>query len=119
MVQIILDEDRVAYEAFIAKLTDALAPKLVAMMKKTPQTVCSQREAPAHHHLSHQEHLHPGLCGQRCCRGPAGPAACTPVDIPTGWDPRTNQKPTGLLIAPPAAGPPCTGLRLPSIRFMP
>ena len=45
MVQIILDEDRGAYEAFIAKLTDALAPKLVAMMKKTPQTVCSQREA--------------------------------------------------------------------------
>ena len=40
MVQIILDEDRGAYEAFIAKLTDALAPKLVAMMKKTPQTVC-------------------------------------------------------------------------------
>ena len=39
MVQIILDEDRGAYEAFIAKLTDALAPKLVAMMKKTPQTV--------------------------------------------------------------------------------
>ena len=31
----------------------------------------------------------------------------------------TAQKPTGLLIAPPAARPPCTGLRLPSIRFMP
>ncbi len=28
MVQIILDEDRGAYEAFIAKLTDALAPNL-------------------------------------------------------------------------------------------
>ena len=27
------------------------------------------------------------------------------IDIPTGWDPRTNQKPTGLLIAPPAARP--------------
>ena len=39
MVQIILDENSGAYEAFIAKITDALAPKLVAMMKKTPQTV--------------------------------------------------------------------------------
>lgn len=45
MVQIILDENSGAYEAFIAKITDALAPKLVAMMKKTPQTVCSQSEA--------------------------------------------------------------------------
>ena len=39
------------------------------------------------------------------CSNPAAPAACTPVDVPTGWDPRTNQKPTGLLIAPPAARP--------------
>ena len=39
------------------------------------------------------------------CSNPAAPAACTPVDIPIGWDPRTNQKPTGLLIAPPAARP--------------
>ena len=45
MVQIILDDDRVAYDAFIAKLTDSLAPRLVAMMKKPPTTVCSQREA--------------------------------------------------------------------------
>ncbi|HCY74208.1 MAG TPA: hypothetical protein DHU75_09190 [Rikenellaceae bacterium] len=45
MVQIILDDDRAAYEAFIAKLTDSLAPRLVAMMKKVPQIVCSQREA--------------------------------------------------------------------------
>ena len=39
------------------------------------------------------------------CSNPAAPAACTPVDVPTGWDPRTYQKPTGLLIAPPAARP--------------
>lgn len=45
MVQIILDGDSLAYEAFIAKLTDSLAPRLVAMMKKPQKTVCSQREA--------------------------------------------------------------------------
>ena len=27
------------------------------------------------------------------CSNPAAPAAYTPVDIPIGWDPRTNQKP--------------------------
>ena len=30
------------------------------------------------------------------------------VDIPTDWDPRTNQQPTGLLIALPAAVPCCS-----------
>ena len=30
------------------------------------------------------------------------------VDIPTGWDPRTNQQPTGLLIALPSAVPCCS-----------
>ena len=34
---------------------------------------------------------------------PPGPdAAASPLDIPEGWDPRTNQQPTGLLIALPA-----------------
>lgn len=45
MVQIILGDDSVSYEAFLDELTDSLAPKLAAMMKKPPQTVCSQREA--------------------------------------------------------------------------
>ena len=37
---------------------------------------------------------------------PPGPdAAASPLDIPGGWDPRTNQQPTGLLIALPAAVP--------------
>ena len=31
-----------------------------------------------------------------------------PVDIPTRWEPRTNQSPTGALIAPPAAWPCCS-----------
>ena len=44
------------------------------------------------------------------CRRPAGippgpDAAASPLDIPGGWDPRTNQQPTGLLIALPAAVP--------------
>ena len=30
------------------------------------------------------------------------------VDIPTDWDPRTNQQPTGLLIALPSAVPCCS-----------
>ena len=30
------------------------------------------------------------------------------VDIPTNWDPRTNQQPTGLLIALPSAVPCCS-----------
>ena len=29
----------------------------------------------------------------------------TPVDIPNGWDPRTNKQPTGLFVALPAAVP--------------
>ena len=32
-------------------------------------------------------------------------AACTLLDIPTGWDPRTNQSPTGALITSPTARP--------------
>ena len=36
--------------------------------------------------------------------------AVLPVDIPTGWEPRTNKSPTGAFVAPPAAGP--YGLRL-------
>ena len=40
---------------------------------------------------------------------PPGPdAAASPLDIPEGWDPRTNQQPTGLLIALPAAVPYCS-----------
>ena len=40
---------------------------------------------------------------------PPGPdAAASPLDIPGGWDPRTNQQPTGLLIALPAAVPCCS-----------
>ena len=35
-------------------------------------------------------------------------AAFVLVDIPTDWDPRTNQQPTGLLIALPAAVPCCS-----------
>ncbi len=31
-----------------------------------------------------------------------------PIDIPTRWEPRTNQSPTGALIAPPAAWPCCS-----------
>ena len=37
---------------------------------------------PAHRLLSHQEHPHPGLCGQRCCGGPAGPAAVGALERP-------------------------------------
>ena len=29
----------------------------------------------------------------------------TPVDVPNGWDPRTNKQPTGLFVALPAAVP--------------
>ena len=36
--------------------------------------------------------------------------ACLPVDIPMGWEPRTNKSPTGAFVAPPAVGP--YGLRL-------
>ena len=47
------------------------------------------------------------------CRRPAGippgpDAAASPLDIPGGWDPRTDQQPTGLLIALPAAVPCCS-----------
>ena len=34
--------------------------------------------------------------------------AVIPVDIPSRWKPRTNQSPTGALIAPPAAWPCCS-----------
>lgn len=37
---------------------------------------------PAHRLLSHQEHPHPGLCGQRCRGGPAGPAAAGALERP-------------------------------------
>ena len=37
---------------------------------------------PAHRLLSHQEHPHPGLCGQRCRGGPAGPAAAGTLERP-------------------------------------
>ena len=33
---------------------------------------------------------------------------CLPVDIPTGWKPRTNKSPTGAFVAPPAVGPCCS-----------
>ena len=33
---------------------------------------------------------------------------CLPVDIPTGWEPRTNKSPTGAFVAPPAVGPCCS-----------
>ena len=39
---------------------------------------------------------------------PGPDAAASPLDIPGGWDPRTNQQPTGLLIALPAAVPCCS-----------
>ena len=39
---------------------------------------------------------------------PGPDAAVSPLDIPEGWDPRTNQQPTGLLIALPAAVPCCS-----------
>ena len=32
------------------------------------------------------------------------PNACSPVDIPTGWEPRTKQQPTGLIAYPAAQG---------------
>ena len=32
----------------------------------------------------------------------------TPVDVPNGWDPRTNKQPTGLFVTPPLAGPCCS-----------
>ena len=32
------------------------------------------------------------------------PDNTTPVDIPDGWDPRTQQQPTGLIAAPAAQG---------------
>ena len=31
-----------------------------------------------------------------------------PVDIPTGWEPRTNKSPTGAFVAPPQVGPCCS-----------
>ena len=34
--------------------------------------------------------------------------AVLPLDIPTGWEPRTNKSPTGAFVAPPAAGPCCS-----------
>ena len=34
----------------------------------------------------------------------ANAAAATTVDIPTGWDPRTKQQPTGLIAYPAAQG---------------
>ena len=30
-------------------------------------------------------------------RKTSGPSAASPVDIPTGWDPRAKQQPTGLI----------------------
>ena len=30
--------------------------------------------------------------------------ACSPVDSPTGWEPRTKQQPTGLIAYPAAQG---------------
>ena len=33
---------------------------------------------------------------------------CLPVDIPTGWEPRTNKSPTGAFVAPRAVGPCCS-----------
>ena len=35
-------------------------------------------------------------------------AVVLPVDIPTGWEPRTNKSPTGAFVAPPAVGPCCS-----------
>lgn len=35
-------------------------------------------------------------------------AASFLVDIPMRWEPRTNQSPTGVFVAPPAAWPPCS-----------
>ena len=34
--------------------------------------------------------------------------AVLPLDIPTGWEPRTNKSPTGAFVAPPAVGPCCS-----------
>ena len=35
-------------------------------------------------------------------------AVVLPVDIPTGWEPRTNKSPTGAFVAPPQVGPCCS-----------
>ena len=55
-----------------------------------------------------------------------GKTGLAPVDIPTGWDPRTNQQPTGLLVAAyrrPCCPTPTTGKKAPQLRlggfFMP
>ena len=45
MLQIILNNNQVSYDAFLEELADVLAPKLLSKMKKEPQVVCSQREA--------------------------------------------------------------------------
>ena len=46
-----------------------------------------------------------------CCSSPTGHPTrerSPPVDILKGWNPRTNQQPTGLLIALPSAVPCCS-----------
>ncbi len=45
MVRITLDEATATYDEFVERLTDALATRLSEKLKKSPMTVCSQREA--------------------------------------------------------------------------
>ena len=48
------------------------------------------------------------LKGNCCVKQKRQWAVCLPVDIPTGWEPRTNKSPTGAFVAPPAVGPCCS-----------
>lgn len=45
MIRITLNDEYASYEKFLEELTSSLAPKIAAMMKNVPKTVCSQREA--------------------------------------------------------------------------
>ena len=45
---------------------------------------------------------------RRIVQNDAAKTKVSPVDIPTGWDPRTKQQPTGLLLTLPTAGPCCS-----------
>ena len=47
-----------------------------------PARAAHPRLQPAHRLLSHLEHLHPGLCGQRCRGGPTGPATAGALERP-------------------------------------
>ena len=54
------------------------------------------------------EHIRFACCGQCSTTKKSPDRSRIPVDIPTGWEPRTNQSPTGALIAFAALGTCCS-----------